>query len=59
MNTAPLGFTSAIAKQHIDEMHRKATQRRLARALAEKTSVPAPLWVRPQRAPALRGQPAH
>jgi hypothetical protein len=52
MNTAPLGFTSVIATQHIDEMRREATQRRLVRARKQRTSVPAPLWVRPQRAPA-------
>jgi hypothetical protein len=52
MNTAPLGFTSVLAQQHIEEMRKDASVRRLARARKQKTSVSAPLWVRPQRAPA-------
>ena len=52
MNTAPLGITSVLAQQHIDEMRKVASQRRLVRARDQKSSVSAPLWVRPQRAPA-------
>jgi hypothetical protein len=52
MNTAPLGVTSVIAQQRIEDMRRDASKRTLVRARRQKTSVPAPLWVRPQRAPA-------